>query len=245
MVNNAAAFDVLEGYGVGILFILHGKNSFGAGRHKINFAGGEVGDVGSASVAEAMTFLRFLSVEQKGQGIRISGDDVIDFHLVGLGEAQTQFLRFGADRVVIDGKTALHDNVIETVHGGAAEAVFLRVGGEGGGGGVVAGAENKVIRFVDLFDEVHLVPVNIDRGFGQFQVAAAGGFVGENFAARQSKLFQESVFMKGLVKHFIGFFLNRVACFFQEGEVLEFAGIVQVDQHAHSTTVNVVEDGGK
>lgn len=88
------------------VFVLHRELSTSVGGDEIDFASGEVGDVGSFSLAEAVRFLGFLGVETEPSGEDASVFELeIDFDFIGFGECEAEAFGVGGDFVVIDGES--------------------------------------------------------------------------------------------------------------------------------------------
>ena len=78
---------------------------------------------------------------------------------------------------------------------------------------------------------------------GQVEVASAGGLVGEQVAAGETKLLAHAG-VEGLVEVLVGTVLDRPVLVLQEGEVGDLGGVIQVDEEGDLASFDGDEDEG-
>ena len=178
------------------------------------------------------------------RGVHQTADLEVDFEPIGLGQAEAQFFRLLAHLVVIDGKAAAQDDVVEAVKCGAAEAEALGEGGEGGRGGEGGDTKNEVELRVDVALQADFASVGSDRLVGQIEIAAAGDFVGEKFAAGHVQAL-EAAFIQAAIENFVGVALDIEGGIFQEGEIDHVLRVFQVDQDGHAFASLGFKNGGE
>lgn len=227
------------------VLVFHGEEAFGAGRNEVDFASGEVGDVGGVATTEAMAFLGFLAAEFEAGGEHLAGfEGEVDLDRVSASHREAEFFGIATDIVVVDGEAGVADDVIETVEGGTAEAEFFGVGGEGGGGGEGGDAEDDVVVGVDIFFEAHFDAFHVDAEVGHIEVAAGGLCVGEHVSAFESEFFEDTV-VEAFVEVVVGLALDFALGVGEEGHAARLGEVREVDEDANLATEGGFEDGAE
>ena len=140
---NASAADAHQADGA--VLVAHRELALRALRHKINFARGQIGDVGLFAAAQAVALLRLLPAALQGEPVRLAEDREIDLKIIGPGQAEAQFFRVAADFVVIDGQAGAQNDVVQAVQRRAAKTVLFGKGRQRRGGRKSGDAENDVV----------------------------------------------------------------------------------------------------
>ena len=128
------------------------------------------------------------------------------------------------------------------MHGGSAEVVNFRAGGERRGGGVGADAKENIVVRVDVFLEGENPTVGAVGFVVQVQVAAFGHSVAEQLAAGKPKTIHDAA-METLVEVLVPHFLDAVSVSFQKAPVFDVRWVFEVDKDSDFLALRRLEDG--
>ena len=130
------------------------------------------------------------------------------------------------------------------MQGRAAEVVLFGEGGEGRGGRVGRDAEDEVVIRVDILFQAETSAVGREGLVGQVEIAAAGDLVGEEIAAGEVQ-FLEGAVLKAAVEDLVGMALDGEGGVFEEGEIGDVEGVLEVDEDGNAFSALGLEDGGQ
>jgi hypothetical protein len=214
------------------VLILHGEVAFSTGGDKVDLARRQVCHIRGGATTEAVRLLRLLAAELELRGEHFTTFETeVDLHGVRFCHRETQLFSIAADFFIIDGKTAVEDDLIDAMKSGATETILLGKGGERRGGGEGGDGQDDVVVWIDVFLQAEAVPLHVHALIGQVQIAAAGLHIGVHLTALERELLHHAI-LQSIVEVLAGTALDGTGRILQESQVLGLAKVRQINEDA-------------